>query len=50
VYECGECGQRYLGRQRCDDCGTFCRRIGPGGQCPHCEDAVAITDLSPTSP
>jgi hypothetical protein len=46
VYECGECDQRYLGQQRCDDCGTFCRRIGPGGPCPHCDEPVAINDLT----
>jgi hypothetical protein len=46
VYECPDCGARYLGRQRCDDCGTFCRRIGPGGHCPHCDEPVAASDLT----
>ena len=46
VYECPDCGARYLGRQRCDDCGTFCRRIGPGGHCPHCDEPVAVSDLT----
>ena len=45
IYQCPECDQRYLGQQRCDDCGTFCRRIGPGGPCPHCDEPVAIKDL-----
>ena len=45
IYQCPECDQRYLGQQRCDDCGTFCRRIGPGGPCPHCGEPVAINDL-----
>jgi len=45
IYECGACGQRHLGQQRCQDCGTFCRRIGPGGPCPHCDEPVAINDL-----
>ena len=45
IYQCGDCGQRYLGQQRCDDCGTFCRRIGPGGTCPHCDEPIAINDL-----
>ncbi len=46
VYECPACQARYLGRQRCDDCGTFCRRVGPGGTCPHCDEPVAVSDLT----
>ncbi len=45
VYECPGCGERLLGEQRCPDCATFTRRIGPGGPCPHCDEPVAITDL-----
>ena len=45
VYECDACGARTIGEQRCDDCGTFMRRIGLGGPCPHCDEAVAVTDL-----
>ncbi len=45
VYECPSCGSRYLGEQRCPDCQLFCRRIGPGGRCPHCDEPVAIADL-----
>jgi hypothetical protein len=45
IYQCPACEQRLLGQQRCDDCGTFCRRVGPGGQCPHCYEPVAIADL-----
>jgi hypothetical protein len=47
VYECDNCITRYLGEQRCHDCNTWCRRIGPGGLCPHCDEPVAITDLAP---
>lgn len=36
VYECGECGERQLGEQRCDQCGVFGRRVGTGAACPHC--------------
>jgi hypothetical protein len=36
---------RYLGEQYCSDCRSFCRRIGPGGTCPHCDEPVAINDL-----
>ena len=45
VYECPNCETRYLGEQRCDDCNTWCRRIGPGGCCPSCDEPVAIVDL-----
>ena len=45
IYQCPACEQRYLGQQRCQDCGIFCRRIGPGGPCPHCDEPVAVNDL-----
>jgi hypothetical protein len=45
IYQCPDCQERYLGQQRCDDCGTFCHRIGPGGPCPHCDEPVATSDL-----
>jgi hypothetical protein len=41
---------RFLGQQRCPDCGLFCRRIGPGGLCPHCDEPVALADLLPAAP
>ena len=45
VYECEACGTRSLGDQRCGECGSFMRRIGFGGHCPHCEEPVAVADL-----
>ncbi len=48
VYECPSCASRFLGEQRCIDCGVFCRRVGPGGPCPHCDEPVALADLFPT--
>ncbi len=45
VYECDTCGHRALGEQRCDDCGTFMRRVGHGGLCPCCDEPVAIDEL-----
>jgi len=45
VYECGDCGTRYLGEQRCDNCNTWCQRIGAGGLCPHCDEPVALADI-----
>ncbi len=47
VYECGQCGLRALGHQRCDDCGTFMSAVGTGGLCPGCDEPVAIRELSP---
>lgn len=44
VYECPACDTRLLGEQRCD-CGTFMRRIGPGGHCPCCDEPITIEDL-----
>lgn len=49
VYECPSCDARFLGEQRCADCGVFCRRVGPGGPCPHCDEPVALVDLLPIS-
>jgi hypothetical protein len=49
VYACDECEQRYLGQQWCPDCNRPCRRIGTGGNCPHCDEPVALTDLHDAS-
>lgn len=45
VYECPDCEARYLGEQWCPDCQKFCRRVGPGGLCPCCDEPVAVVDL-----
>jgi hypothetical protein len=45
VYECPSCEARYLGVQRCELCNVWCRRLGPGGQCPHCDEPVSLSDL-----
>ena len=45
IYECPHCETRYHAQQRCEDCNSWCRRVGPGGTCPHCDQPVAITDL-----
>jgi hypothetical protein len=50
VYECPTCATRYLGEQRCPDCQVFCRRVGPGALCPHCEGPVALVDLLEPGP
>lgn len=46
VYECPACATRYLDDRRCPDCNLFCRRLGPGGHCPHCDEPVTLTDLT----
>jgi hypothetical protein len=45
VYECGECGERFLGERRCPDCGRWCGRVGIGGNCPECDHLVAMVEL-----
>jgi hypothetical protein len=50
VYQCSECDARYLGQQRCPDCGVFCKRLGPGDLCPHCTEPVAMVDVQPRVP
>lgn len=45
VYECPECGERYLGERRCPDCGRWCRRLGVGGSCPECDHVLAMVEL-----
>jgi len=47
VYECPGCDTRYIDERRCPDCNLFCRRLGPGAPCPHCDEPVTITDLFP---
>ncbi len=44
IYECPSCEQRYLGTRRCEECRLFCRRIGPGGVCPHCILTEQLTE------
>jgi len=45
VYECDACGERAVGRQRCDGCSTFMRRVGLGGACPCCDEAITVAEL-----
>ena len=49
VYECPQCQARYLGVQRCEDCNTWCRRLGAGGPCPHCATLLPSQISSPTT-
>ena len=45
VYECPTCDARHLGERRCPDCHHFCRKLGPGGACPHCDEPVLLAEL-----
>ncbi|MGH9223213.1 MAG: hypothetical protein ACRD2W_05395 [Acidimicrobiales bacterium] len=45
VYECPSCDERALGEQRCGDCNTFMRSLGPGGLSPCCGDPVTVEEL-----
>jgi hypothetical protein len=44
VCECPGCGERLFER-RCGDCNVFCRRLGIGGRCPSCDEAVLVEEL-----
>jgi len=45
LYECPLCGERYLGERRCPDCSRFCRALGLGGTCPHCDQPILVAEL-----
>jgi hypothetical protein len=45
IYECPDCDARFVGIQYCSDCHSFARRLGPGGACPCCDEAVLVADL-----
>jgi hypothetical protein len=45
IYECGQCGERFVGVRRCESCNLFCAAVGPGGACPDCDRPVLIDDL-----
>jgi hypothetical protein len=45
VYECGVCGERFLGERRCEECGLFARALGFGGSCPECDTTVLLDEL-----
>ena len=45
IYECGACGERFLGERRCGDCNVFARAVGLGGSCPECDLPILVDDL-----
>ena len=46
IYECPTCETRFVGERRCPDCNLFTRRVDLGGHCPHCDEPIAISDLT----
>ena len=45
IYECGACGDRFLGERRCDNCNLFARAVGMGGSCPECDSPILLDEL-----
>ncbi|HUZ76552.1 MAG TPA: hypothetical protein VMV93_03100 [Chloroflexota bacterium] len=45
IYECPRCEQRSLGQRRCPDCNLMGRKLGLGGDCPHCDELLLVTEL-----
>lgn len=45
VYECPRCAERYVGERRCPECHVFCRALGLGGSCPHCDQPILLVEL-----
>ncbi len=45
IYECPDCGERFMAEQRCPDCNRFCRKLGLGGCCPDCQQPVLLAEL-----
>ena len=45
IYECRQCGERFVGVRRCESCNLFCAALGVGGSCPECDLPVLVDDL-----
>jgi len=45
IYECGQCGERFVGERRCQSCNVFCRALGLGGVCQECDTPILLDDL-----
>ncbi len=45
IYECPSCETRFVGERRCSDCNRFCRALGLGGSCSHCDEPILVADL-----
>jgi predicted amidophosphoribosyltransferase len=45
VYECGSCGARELGLQRCESCNSWMSAVGVGNNCPGCGEPFSVTEF-----
>ncbi len=45
LFECSGCEERALGQRRCTECQLFCRALGLGGTCPHCDEPILVAQL-----
>ena len=45
IYECGICGEQYVGERRCPDCHTFKKGLGLGCTCPDFYTPILLADL-----
>ena len=45
IYECPDCGERFVAERRCPDCHRFCRKLGLGGCCPDCQQPILLAEL-----
>jgi hypothetical protein len=45
VFECPECEDRFLGQNRCESCNKFCRSLGYGLACSHCDEPLVLNEI-----
>jgi hypothetical protein len=45
MYECSQCGERFVGERRCSSCSRFCRALGLGGRCSECDEPLLLAEL-----
>ncbi len=45
VYECGVCGERSVGQQRCAQDSVCGKAHGLGGSCAECDQPILLADL-----
>ncbi len=45
IYECGVCGERSVGQQRCAQDNVFGHAVGLGGSCAECDQPILLADL-----